>query len=316
MYGPDRHTDGSWQSYRAVPSAYPSERRYLMGNKTCSLTTLRYAIYACNLVMLVAGTVSLAMGAWLRTDSRFRDFLSQRYRNVVEEAFWQAPTLYIFSYVLIVLGMLMVVVGMLGCCGASTGSGVLLIIYAVAVCVLMLCTISASVYIIFKRFGIDVEVADALTYMVQNYYQGAGIVQESLDRLQQAFRCCGNGGCGDFRFLRQDPPRTCDIRCDGCHYRIMVALRIGFSAAFVIFIVVVFAELVAVVSALIIVMTSKSSRQLWLEKKGYRRSRYGNSYYWRPPEPEQFIDLNSLRSNDCPLSGRGHFEQFVTRQRY
>lgn len=38
---------------------------------------------------------------------------------------------------------------------------------------------------------IDVEVADALTYMVQNYYQGAGIVQESLDRLQQAFRCCG-----------------------------------------------------------------------------------------------------------------------------
>lgn len=27
--------------------------------------------------------------------------------------------------------------------------------------------------------------------MVQHYYQGPGIVQESLDRLQQAFRCCG-----------------------------------------------------------------------------------------------------------------------------
>lgn len=38
---------------------------------------------------------------------------------------------------------------------------------------------------------IDVEVSDALTYMVQNYYQGAGIVQESLDQFQQAFRCCG-----------------------------------------------------------------------------------------------------------------------------
>lgn len=38
---------------------------------------------------------------------------------------------------------------------------------------------------------IDVELADALNYMVQHYYQGPGIVQESLDRLQQAFRCCG-----------------------------------------------------------------------------------------------------------------------------
>lgn len=48
------------------------------------------------------------MGAWLRTDSRFRDFLSERYRQAVDEAFWQAPTLYAFSYILIVLGATMV----------------------------------------------------------------------------------------------------------------------------------------------------------------------------------------------------------------
>lgn len=42
-----------------------------------------------------------------------------------------------------------------------------------------------------KLIKIDVELSDALNYMVQHYYQGAGIVQESLDRLQQAFRCCG-----------------------------------------------------------------------------------------------------------------------------
>jgi hypothetical protein len=41
------------------------------------------------------------------------------------------------------------------------------------------------------QIQIDVELADALNYMVQHYYQGPGIVQESLDRLQQAFRCCG-----------------------------------------------------------------------------------------------------------------------------
>lgn len=83
---------------------------------------------------------------------------------------------------------------------------------------------------------------------------GPSIIQESLDRLQQAFRCCGmtfgvlscsnslwigNAGCSDFQIFRRDVPRTCDIRCDGCHYRIMQALRIGFSVALVVYALVV-----------------------------------------------------------------------------
>lgn len=52
----------------------------------------------------------------------------------------------------------------------------------------------------------------------------------------------GNAGCSDFRAFRQDPPRTCDIRCDGCHYRIWHALRIGFSVALVMFAIAVLAQ--------------------------------------------------------------------------
>ncbi|KAM3726685.1 CD9 antigen [Dirofilaria immitis] len=230
MYKSNRYEDSvSWQSYRAVPSLSSVEQRNSEETSSISKASLRYIIYTCNIMIMVAGTASLAMGAWLRTDSRFRDFLSQRYRNIVEEAFWQ----------------------------------------------------------------IEVEISDALTYMVQNYYQGAGIIQESLDQLQEAFRCCGNAGCSDFRFLHQDIPRSCDIRCDGCHYRIMVALRIGFSTAFVIFVIIVIAELISVASALILVTRPKSSARIWLDKIGYHRSHCGNNYY----APNQYIDLNSLRNN-------------------
>ncbi|KAM3726684.1 CD9 antigen [Dirofilaria immitis] len=294
MYKSNRYEDSvSWQSYRAVPSLSSVEQRNSEETSSISKASLRYIIYTCNIMIMVAGTASLAMGAWLRTDSRFRDFLSQRYRNIVEEAFWQAPTLYIFSYILFIVGMFMVVISMVGCCGASTDSRVLLILYAAAVCILMLCTISAKTYLIFRKYGIEVEISDALTYMVQNYYQGAGIIQESLDQLQEAFRCCGNAGCSDFRFLHQDIPRSCDIRCDGCHYRIMVALRIGFSTAFVIFVIIVIAELISVASALILVTRPKSSARIWLDKIGYHRSHCGNNYY----APNQYIDLNSLRNN-------------------
>ncbi|MCP9266222.1 Tetraspanin [Dirofilaria immitis] len=287
MYKSNRYEDSvSWQSYRAVPSLSSVEQRNSEETSSISKASLRYIIYTCNIMIMVAGTASLAMGAWLRTDSRFRDFLSQRYRNIVEEAFWQAPTLYIFSYILFIVGMFMVVISMVGCCGASTDSRVLLILYAAA---------------------IEVEISDALTYMVQNYYQGAGIIQESLDQLQEAFRCCGNAGCSDFRFLHQDIPRSCDIRCDGCHYRIMVALRIGFSTAFVIFVIIVIAELISVASALILVTRPKSSARIWLDKIGYHRSHCGNNYY----APNQYIDLNSLRSEDCPVPYRHYSKQFT-----
>ena len=67
----------------------------------------------------------------------------------------QAPTLYIFSYLLIVLGACMVVVSMFGCCGAITRSRVLLALYAVAVSILMLCTLAAGIYILYKRDGVN-----------------------------------------------------------------------------------------------------------------------------------------------------------------
>ncbi|TMS37008.1 hypothetical protein L596_004039 [Steinernema carpocapsae] len=243
----DENPDWNWstdQSRVAMMGLNPqSQIREEKPPESCS-EWLRYCLFAANIIFLMVGTMVLALGAWLRTDSRFRDFLSERYRQIVQEAFWEAPTLYIFSYILIVLGGLMVVIAMFGCCGAVQRSKMILGIYATFLFIVMLCTLGCGIFIMYKRDGIDVELQDALNYMVQHYYQGAGIIQESLDRLQQAFRCCGNAGCADFAAFHQDVPRTCDIRCDGCHFRIWTALHIGFSIAVVVFLVVIVAQVI------------------------------------------------------------------------
>ncbi|KAL3102856.1 hypothetical protein niasHT_027754 [Heterodera trifolii] len=249
----------------------------------------KYTIYAVNIIFMVVGTLVLATGAWLRTDSRFRDFLSERYRQAVHEAFWEAPTLYAFSYIMILLGAALLLLAMFGCCGVTATSPAqkrtkrqqrgggqsgdnnawedpvavvhtsppLLWLYTVGAGVLLMFTIGCGCYILYTKDGIDVELSDALNYMVQHYYQGPGIVQETLDRLQQAFRCCGNAGCSDFRAFRQDPPRTCDLRCDGCHYRIWLALRIGFSVALAIFGIVILAQMAAISVSLILLCTTE-----------------------------------------------------------
>ncbi|VDM57135.1 unnamed protein product [Angiostrongylus costaricensis] len=204
-----------------------------------------------------------------------------RYRQVVDEAFWEAPTLYAFSYITIILGCCTIIVAFFGCCGVNAESRVLLIVYAMAVFLLL----------------IDVELSDALNYMVQHYYQGAGIIQESLDRLQITFRCCGNAGCSDFRAFRQDPPRSCDIRCDGCHYRIWVALSIGFSITLVVFFVVVICQVLALAFALYIVfIRSEQVHMVYVDRGRDSKS-----------EPRRFV-TETLQNHNVPynLKKAGH----------
>lgn len=94
------------------------------------------------------------MGVWLRTDSRFRDFLSERYRQAIDEAFWQAPTLYMFSYIVLVLGATMIVVAIFGCCGTIYDSKLLLGFYGFSVFLLLIFTLSCGIYILYKKDGV------------------------------------------------------------------------------------------------------------------------------------------------------------------
>jgi hypothetical protein len=99
----------------------------------------------------VVGTLVMAMGIWLRTDSRFRDFLSERYRQAVHEAFWEAPTLYAFSYILIILGACLILVAMFGCCGAISNSSLLLGIYGIGTFLLLDFTIGCGSFIVYTK---------------------------------------------------------------------------------------------------------------------------------------------------------------------
>ncbi|WKY14819.1 hypothetical protein Q1695_000385 [Nippostrongylus brasiliensis] len=255
-------------SSRHLPKDELSRSELSMMNDAGCRQWLKYGIFAANIVFVVVGGLLLAMGVWLRTDSRFRDFISERYRQAVNEAFWEAPTLYAFSYVIIVLGCCMIVVSFFGCCGVNAENRVVLICYSIAVFLLLVGTICCGVYLFYKRDGVDVELSDALNYMVQHYYQGAGVVQEALDHLQTTFRCCGNAGCSDFRAFRQDPPRSCDIRCDGCHYRIWVALSIGFSITLVVFFAVIICDVLALTFSLYLVFSQPEKvRVVYVDRK-------------------------------------------------
>ncbi|EGT51337.1 CBN-TSP-13 protein [Caenorhabditis brenneri] len=267
------------------------------GDRAGCGTWAKYGIFTANIVFMIVGGLLLAMGIWLRTDSRFRNFISERYRQAVEDAFWEAPTLFAFSYIIIVMGAVMIVVAMLGCCGITGRSRLFLIIYSMVVFLLLIATLSCGIYLLYKKDGLDVELSDALNYMVQHYYMGPGVVQEALDKLQTTFRCCGNAGCSDFRMFRQDIPRSCDIRCDGCHFRIMVALRIGFSVTLIVFSAVVLCQLATICFALYFVfMRKKEIKIIYVEER--RRHR-----------PSHRLTRDTLRDHDLPFQLQPKYER-------
>ncbi|XP_076578972.1 CD9 antigen-like [Chaetodon auriga] len=70
---------------------------------------VKYALFIFNFVFWLAGTAVLAVGLWLRFDSRTAGLFEGE----------ESPTVFFTGvYILIAAGVLMMVVGILGCCGA------------------------------------------------------------------------------------------------------------------------------------------------------------------------------------------------------
>uniref|UniRef100_A0A1I7TI60 Tetraspanin n=1 Tax=Caenorhabditis tropicalis TaxID=1561998 RepID=A0A1I7TI60_9PELO len=273
------------------------------GDRAGCGTWAKYGIFTANIVFMIVGGLLLAMGIWFRTDSRFRNFISERY--TVSRGFrgykndFQVPP----SCGRRFLGgpnpfcLLLYY----NCDGSSDDSGsyARLLRYHwpfstlsdhlfYGSLFLMVATLSCGIYLLYKKDGLDVELSDALNYMVQHYYMGPGVVQEALDKLQTTFRCCGNAGCSDFRMFRQDIPRSCDIRCDGCHFRIMVALRIGFSVTLIVFSAVVLCQLATICFALYFVfMRKKEIKIIYVEERRRR--------------PSHRLTRDTLRDHDLPF---------------
>ncbi|KRX58712.1 Forkhead box protein K1 [Trichinella sp. T9] len=217
---------------------------------------IKYCIFAFNLIFIIVGFGLVCLGVFLKADERFRDFLSEKYRNVAV----QYDVLYIGAYLLIVIGFLMIIVSFFGCCGSIRLHRCLLISYFICLAVLFVTQLSVGTVLYIKRDSIENELGETLDYMVSKYYQGPSIVQEALEALHKAFRCCGSSGCSDFDQLNLRRPRSCDAECEGCRLRMFRALRDSFTVLSVVFAFVLLAEIFGMILAMYLACVTVSER--------------------------------------------------------
>lgn len=162
----------------------------------CLYSIAKYLLFAFNFCFWLAGAAVLGVSIWVLVDDDFSDVV-----NVA------GVDIYTGSYVLIVAGCVMLIVGFAGCCGAIKESSCLLGFYFV--CLLALFGLEVGIGIwAFVEYGSPEE---AITdFMIKEYYGEISADTEEFLTIQQSFQCCGlNSTCGGFK---DDKVVGCD--CD------------------------------------------------------------------------------------------------------
>jgi len=151
----------------------------------CVYKCAKYLLFAFNFCFWLAGAAVLGVAIWVLVDDDISD--------VVEVA---DISIYTGSYVLIVAGAVMLIVGFAGCCGAIKESTCLLGLYFTCLFAIFALEVGAAIWA-FLQFnslqeGIDKALNETTTTKPINE-------DPSYQTVQQNFKCCGTTTlCGGF----------------------------------------------------------------------------------------------------------------------
>ncbi|XP_056878333.1 CD9 antigen-like isoform X1 [Takifugu flavidus] len=147
---------------------------------------VKYAIFVFNFFFWLAGTGVLAVGLWLRFDSRTAGLFEQT----------DSPTVFFTGvYILIAAGALMMVVGFLGCCGAIKESPCMLGLFFLFLLLIFAVEVAAGIWGLSNKDTVVNETTDFYKEMYNNYKTTKqDALKETLRLIHFGLNCCGPTG--------------------------------------------------------------------------------------------------------------------------
>ncbi|XP_014850819.1 PREDICTED: tetraspanin-8 isoform X1 [Poecilia mexicana] len=147
---------------------------------------VKYAIFIFNFVFWLAGTGVLAVGLWLRFDSRTKPL----FEGV------DSPSVFFTGvYLLIAAGGLMMVVGFLGCCGAIKESPCMLGLFFIFLLIIFAAEVAAGIWGLSNRDKVIEEVTEFYKQTFDNYKNTKQeALKETLRLIHFGLDCCGPTG--------------------------------------------------------------------------------------------------------------------------
>jgi len=143
----------------------------------CVYKIAKYLLFAFNFCFWLAGAAILGVAIWILVDDDIDD--------VVEVA---DISIYTGSYVLIVAGAVMLIVGFAGCCGAIKESTCLLGLYFTCLFAIFALEVGAAIWAFLEFNSLQEGIDTALNETAKEKYIND---DETYQNFQQNFQCCG-----------------------------------------------------------------------------------------------------------------------------
>jgi hypothetical protein len=157
----------------------------------CGPKIVQYTFFAFNFLIWILGIVVLGVGIWSHAEAG-------SWKSLVDlDSIGQAANL------LIAAGIIVAILGFLGCWGAVKKVRVLLVLYAVVVLLIFILEIAAGIYAYKKKDKVEAKIASAVKKGIEvNYGKGdkaSVLVTKAVDLFQKKIKCCGVKGPGDYQ---------------------------------------------------------------------------------------------------------------------
>ncbi|XP_077565689.1 CD9 antigen-like isoform X2 [Stigmatopora nigra] len=145
---------------------------------------VKYLLFIFNFLFWLAGTSVVAVGLWLRFDSR------------TSGLFEGSSTVFFTGvYILIAAGALMMVVGFLGCCGAIKESSCMLGLFFLFLLLIFAVEVAAGIWGLSNKERVVEELTEFYKQTYTNYKDTRQeALKESLRLIHFGLNCCGPTG--------------------------------------------------------------------------------------------------------------------------
>lgn len=166
----------------------------------CEITCVKYTLFAFNFVGWIAGMAILGVGIWIATDPDLT-----KYADQMDFHYY-----YVGAYLIIAAGVITMIVGVLGCCGAINENINMLTIYFILMALILLLELAGTIYFLcvgFQYTSLDEYAKRSMYRMVNNYNNDD--VRWVMDLLQTNLKCCGAMSFRDYDNVNLQAPDSC-----------------------------------------------------------------------------------------------------------
>ncbi|CAH8430396.1 unnamed protein product [Schistosoma rodhaini] len=151
---------------------------------------LKFSLFVMNTICLMCSLVLVGTGAYMQVKSR-------QYGDNLHIVWYAVPI------TVIAIGVIVLIVSFLGCCGAIKENVYMLYLYSFLLIVLLVAELAVSIIAFVYRQEIDKGLEKSMTSAINNSTKEVTVF---MDLVQSSFQCCGVKGPKDYI---EGAPQSC-----------------------------------------------------------------------------------------------------------